>query len=574
MLLSLPDDILSELFDVLAQLDPPRSTPALLSSRSRPESWKLLGWIKLTHVSRYLREIGLRRATLWARDVTVFPAALNILLERSRDAPLTLRLDGPGLRSDAVTTVIQAQLHRTRELYDQDTARIIERDQGGALVSRQPRRDWESILAGRAMPSLEFVSFSGWHTGKSSDPVNIEKPFIAPALRSYMMHKFLPFSAPSLRELALYDRRLKWTHYLDIIEACPLLTHVTIIGGLWSTLGEEDVIQQGREGMEESELETALGSLIASSGSRTIAMGHLKRMHIEGGFEAYILLHHLSLPSSAAVNVAAYDRTSRFRGFASLLEAQLRHPTRDVLVLSRSLHPEFLHRIDQSTSVSLGESQDGWSWPSTIEGITMTLKSTPWTPLFDPVPSQWNYLPPEVAQRIKTLAIERDTGDDDSLSVEQFADWWAGLNRFSAVTTLYIRRDFQPIFALLNAGSLSHRPLLPKLHTIVIYAPPYEQALSPTLWVELICLLGARKGMGHPVTRVVLTGRACHLVDEGLSSTNEQTGEAEYYMEKLRPEALNGLVEEVIDEREKISGGCDCATRRKPLKRRVRYVAV
>ncbi|KZV64058.1 hypothetical protein PENSPDRAFT_189606 [Peniophora sp. CONT] len=82
----LPHDILRELFEHLAIVD-----PAGWHLRSRRCSLGL-GWITATHVCRYWREIGLEMATLWADVVCAFPdiAVADELLRRARDCLLNI----------------------------------------------------------------------------------------------------------------------------------------------------------------------------------------------------------------------------------------------------------------------------------------------------------------------------------------------------------------------------------------------------------------------------------------------------------------------------------------------------
>ncbi|VDC02104.1 unnamed protein product [Peniophora sp. CBMAI 1063] len=81
----LPHDILHELFEHLAVVDPvgPLRTATLSCS---------LGWITATHVCARWREVGLGLATLWANVVCAFPSMeiADELLLRARDCPLNI----------------------------------------------------------------------------------------------------------------------------------------------------------------------------------------------------------------------------------------------------------------------------------------------------------------------------------------------------------------------------------------------------------------------------------------------------------------------------------------------------
>ena len=73
---SIPDDILCELYAILADVDPPR--------RDGRPTWEdhspSLVWLKLTHVCRRLRLLGLELPHLWGRIVCILPRACKIIL--------------------------------------------------------------------------------------------------------------------------------------------------------------------------------------------------------------------------------------------------------------------------------------------------------------------------------------------------------------------------------------------------------------------------------------------------------------------------------------------------------------
>ncbi|KZV64215.1 hypothetical protein PENSPDRAFT_656752 [Peniophora sp. CONT] len=561
MLCRLPDDIISELFDILAVIECPRlPTFGPLYPHPRPEAWKLLGWIRLTHVCRRFREVGLRRSALWGRVVIVFPSAFDTLLARSRSAPLSLRLDKGVLQGETLNAILPNHVHRAVEIGDADYSTVIRGWKGSELAKRHPRREWGNILAGRTMPLLTSLRLIGWRDFKNSEAVNAEAPFVAPVLRHYTADRFIPFTAPSLRDLRLNDPRMKWTHYIDILETCPLLVNLYIHGGLWSTLDEKDALRQREAWMEEPELESALTRLINTSRSRMVRMAHLRKMHVDGGFETYLLLRHLSIPAKATLSVAMYDRVARFRAFAPLIMDQLRRPNWNVLAILGI--PDTSDTSPTPTSVTLTENNDGWDWPFGINGVTLTLKFAR-PARIDTTPPQLEHIPSDVALQIRALTIIQSARQcpERTYSSEEHERWRTALQRFSGVTALYIQQDTHPIFGILKSESpTTSVAVLPNLHTIVVHTPTLMKPLTATWWTEFVGLLGVRKAMGCPVARVVLTGRLRRPVNENLGSPDANTEEAEPEMEASRRETLEGLVEEVVDEREVVVVGSRRAT--------------
>lgn len=99
----LQDDILCELFYVLAKVDPPRCPMPAGSPFYQPAS---LGWVSLTHVCRRWRKIGLDLSKLWADIVCVLPRGAADIAQRTKDRPLNLDLD-LSYDADDVWEVIQ-----------------------------------------------------------------------------------------------------------------------------------------------------------------------------------------------------------------------------------------------------------------------------------------------------------------------------------------------------------------------------------------------------------------------------------------------------------------------------------
>jgi len=86
---TLSEDIIHELFLLFAEVDPP-------IKRNCDNDFSLqLGWVRLTHVCRRWREVGLKIPSLWADIVWAFPspAAFDEIRARAQDRLFTLDID-------------------------------------------------------------------------------------------------------------------------------------------------------------------------------------------------------------------------------------------------------------------------------------------------------------------------------------------------------------------------------------------------------------------------------------------------------------------------------------------------
>ena len=122
----LPPELIGEIIQLVAELEPPRrpcvrylNLPSLsinvhvgtLPTRSQ------IGWIRLAAVCHRWRSIVLNKASLWADSVCALPGAEDIMLERARDAPLTLRMDTRRhAYGEKTVHFVQEQLARARVL--------------------------------------------------------------------------------------------------------------------------------------------------------------------------------------------------------------------------------------------------------------------------------------------------------------------------------------------------------------------------------------------------------------------------------------------------------------------------
>ncbi|KAI0318453.1 hypothetical protein OF83DRAFT_1171085 [Amylostereum chailletii] len=93
-ILRLPTEILLEISDNIALSDPPRPV-SVLQQQGRFGDYHspTLGWIRLTHVCHRMRDALIESPILWARVVCSLPKAHEVLLRRTRSAPLSIVMD-------------------------------------------------------------------------------------------------------------------------------------------------------------------------------------------------------------------------------------------------------------------------------------------------------------------------------------------------------------------------------------------------------------------------------------------------------------------------------------------------
>lgn len=200
----LPDDIIRELFDKLAHLDPPGGK---MHSRR-------LGWIILTHVCRRWRIIGISISNLWARVVCHFSPDAKAILQRARNSPLTLNLTTGGALYWNEESV-NALLPRTRSILE--TASLF--DQGLC---------WRKILDDRTLSVLEDIDINP--TGYCHPLLPWKGELEAPRLHTCSISIHFPLIAPSLRSLSISGDHWDVERIVDVLECSPLMKMYLITG--------------------------------------------------------------------------------------------------------------------------------------------------------------------------------------------------------------------------------------------------------------------------------------------------------------------------------------------------------
>ncbi|KAJ3512158.1 hypothetical protein NMY22_g15416 [Coprinellus aureogranulatus] len=157
-----------------------------------------LGWILVTHVCRRWRDVAVSCPTLWSELSFWKPAFTHIMLQRSRDAPLSVQFHCKNRPSEELQKVFFKVLSQTSRLRE---VRLYAADEGPMTFA--------SILAlfHNPAPCLETFALSDL----SDLPQELPKSFLggyAPRLRNLTLHpspahlwKTLPLGSTSLTKL-------------------------------------------------------------------------------------------------------------------------------------------------------------------------------------------------------------------------------------------------------------------------------------------------------------------------------------------------------------------------------------
>jgi len=206
----LNNDILFELFLILAQLDKPTRTS--------------FGWINLTHVCRLWRSVGLDLAPLWANIFYTFASdvACSTMRSRARGIPLTVVLSEPVDRNqeDALIHTISEHIRAI------DTISII-----------QTSYSWVTMLEGKTLPVLRHLSISA--PPDKNKRMEHEYRKLGPPLKASNLAtaylkggRPLRLVAPALASLSLVSQQIDVPSILEVLKGCPALEELTIDSGI------------------------------------------------------------------------------------------------------------------------------------------------------------------------------------------------------------------------------------------------------------------------------------------------------------------------------------------------------
>ncbi|KZV70283.1 hypothetical protein PENSPDRAFT_724785 [Peniophora sp. CONT] len=187
---NLPDELFNYLFTALADGYP--AIRAKLGSETKPS----LGWVVVSHACKRWRTIALHDCSkLWAQSFSAFPVALETMLLRAKDAPLSLDLAA-------------FDRHVAVELISR--AGRIEDELRSARASHLGD-EWIRDLATKDLTRLYYLNLCNT-AHNDVDPsigLGIPKPLSdvllnASALTHCYLPRYIPMQAPNLRVLHIY----------------------------------------------------------------------------------------------------------------------------------------------------------------------------------------------------------------------------------------------------------------------------------------------------------------------------------------------------------------------------------
>ncbi|VDB87554.1 unnamed protein product [Peniophora sp. CBMAI 1063] len=294
--LCLLDDILREIYFAVAEQEPPHTPEVIrryLSDTQTPRP--PLGWIRLTHLSRQWREVGIDTPTLWARAVCIYESddAVNTIRQRARGCPYTIQLErdyATKRRCEMATQFLDrvAHLSYTRKFY---------------------KWHWAAKISGKELPLLRSLNLES--TDEDADIVF--EPLVAPDLRMCALDLDLPLIAPNLLHLSYIGTpKMTFPTLLARLATFTNLVQLTI-----TSVPDAD----GRESSSDPVHLPFLRYLNFSSTTYTRDAD---------------LLRHLRFPVSTSMFLGAgYGRDSfsqdECQYLVDSITAQLRHPSRNTL---------------------------------------------------------------------------------------------------------------------------------------------------------------------------------------------------------------------------------------------------
>ncbi|VDC04237.1 unnamed protein product [Peniophora sp. CBMAI 1063] len=554
----LPDDIISEIYYVLAQLHPPRL------SRLRGVDWRAepgaLGWIVLTHVNHQWRIVGLDMSVLWAGIVCMFPRGLETICQRAKSTPLTLdfaRNTAPGEVWDALANAV-------------DRARVIINlnDNEFEMGTRKPERDWSTIFSNRSFPYLEHLSviFS-----RLTDPGSAQSSFAQmPALRSLSTNLPLAITAHSLTILNAAGCVWRVNMLLESLSVLKSLEELTI-GSLYN-----DVKADPLWGPLKETLETVGRIELRTLGPKTVDLLKLSSLTFSNAdLQACRLLHYINAPLCSKLQTGSVRSQLALSGLLARLD-KCAVPKEALSIVDFAVYHD-----EEILDVYFTE---------TTPYCDMDFDEHPFTRgvhLEYDVEHDSNALlfvlgAISFPRTIRTIALEHVCADMCSgcrwqqcggvMKQEDPHALTAALLRFRNVETLYLigSENSTHVHTLLGPNAPDNRWIFPALRELIITV---NFPTSGAWWSNLESALLARQMAGMPLSRLVVRGPgACHVYVPGTGAeqaaviktvTKDLKGNDALKVWLRHCEVILGREEqltlEIVDERD--LGNCGCARR-------------
>ncbi|KZV66558.1 hypothetical protein PENSPDRAFT_654789 [Peniophora sp. CONT] len=549
---SLPTDVICEVYRALAAVDrPARPHPKI----NIPGN---IGFLRLTHVSRRLREIGLAVASLWADMLPAFPAACCEILERAGTAPLRLVLcdDMPNLQShlDKLPELVQRAKYLTLSF------NFFPNFVNGEVV--QTAANVRSAMVAKIRAALQATTVQHLRTLRYTVRSELEVdytfvPFTAPALRSYA-GDYLPFSAPNLQTLHLTghaDAKITLPHLLRLLHSTPCLKTLAVFH-----------CQSCNQDRLDAEV--------------PVYLPHLEELNLGGNGESILQLiayvthpapadHVCSWPHPFCIQFREPLDSNQVTRSLQALRSQLPEPGRNptaltitsehfivgwLLLLSdtwdpvRELYPDRCIMLDAQDEIA---SQRTAVFPKTLVGLAQLY-----------APSIRTLYVPGMSSTVELL------GADHGFGIGYIDLYREALRLLCNVTEISVGPAANNLFNLL-AGD--QELLLPALVSVIVDVSdvdglPNDTWKSSRVTLErtvdlkgharkdwfttLHAMLSKRHALGGRIRRLVLRGHLCHLAIVRGDGPERTCSFEEVQLDG----AISQFTDEIVDERTPCSG--------------------
>ncbi|KZV63335.1 hypothetical protein PENSPDRAFT_212578 [Peniophora sp. CONT] len=516
----LPNDLIRDLFDILAVVDPPRG----------PAGGGSLGWVKMTHVCQRWRVIGISLPQLWARIVCTFPPDAEAVLERAGDVPLIIDLDTGGRKYwDELS--LGAIITRAQAVVDSGTESPKKGKKGV---------DWQKILDGRHLPLL--LEFNVCTTGFDRRNYDWVGHVEAPALKTCTFNLYIPLIACSLQSLTISGLDWYLPRCLSVLKHCPNLSRLYISA----------ILENGDEDSDDDELLLSVDQALCPE------LPVLRTIHFKDvdNLTVSFLQHIRSLDNTGL----RFDDNWRFDTWDYVFSR-----------FSDSLLHEHLSIVCTDVSFNDVSFNDNYDVP--VHRFFFARESSAYTRAINILPEDLvmskrtdrdgdalhellEHVPNVRAGAVRTLNFDwspdRRSPRNDMYASE-LESLSPSLQRFHNVTTLRIGDAGFLIIALLGSNEYT---IFPDLHTLVIH--PDKNSVTRERWHEVRRMLAARP---IRIPRLIIRGSMlCHTTEwqhPGHFDTEHSWKQIldECYI-SLEEERL--LVDELLDERDGIDALPHC----------------
>ncbi|VDC04205.1 unnamed protein product [Peniophora sp. CBMAI 1063] len=546
----LQDDILCELFHILAEDDAPARAFGRPGERyHRPVS---LGWLRVTHVCRHWRKTGLDMSKLWADIICVFPRGAATIAERTKTQLLNLDLDASVQADDAWDLIRSHEWLPRAHTFEYQPY----------LDRYTPsRHDWpEVLLQYRTLPQLQNLSLALREFSYST--LEPKPVLVAPNLRRLTLGYPLAVAAPALTHFLSTGPLWPYRLYLDLFRRHPSLEEITING----VYGDDPRMEEIMSAASQTSLQLMVGELDALS---TVRLSHLRSLRILWpGPEAINLLHHLDLPLDCSFVTEHVREQSYLAPLLLAVKATFRSRHATLTLTDTTIN------YVKTIQISMTKDQPYLDTASDLEdfddGVLMCASLAN-----SDIPDVLSIVPDPSS--LSTLAFHHDCHRCKSVEclgtfggdVDPY-ELGLSLKDYTNVNTLHLvdQGGYTGVFAFLTVEVSPGNLVLPALRTLVI---ELDYVSSTIWWSCLREILLRRTAVGGRIERLVVRGEfACHAYV--LKEDKEEYARITSCVEG-NPDDMNAawlkqcevtllpekeLVVEVVDERD--LDACDCAT--------------